>query len=261
MDEDRRSGAARYWWVPVLVLALGALAGYAVGGALSKSESYSEVLIAGAVTQPATGPGDQPNLADLALTSNQYVTQRMPTYGRLAQSDLVIGTATRALGLPDGSLVVTPEVLPDVTVMSLTVRGPDPAQAQRRNQAVTQALQDAILATENLPEQPPRVQISVVTQPTLPEPPPTTAGSAAVIGGALGLIVGLVWLVVLARRQRALEVRMDAYDEPLPPLPRRAGPPPPAGPPPRRPRGPDYPPSPADGLQRPRMDEVGREIR
>lgn len=160
MSAEARSRPSGWWWVLALGVVLGAAAGGTVAGqAAAQSTSTSAVLVLGTLTD---------GTADSALTSNQYVNQRMLTYPSIAVSDLVTQPAAQRLSLPPGELAgtITATVVPDATVIDLQVTGPTPEEAKRRNDAVTAALQAAITQTENLPGQPPRVQLSVVSQPS-----------------------------------------------------------------------------------------------
>lgn len=210
MNDERRGRHAHWWWVPVLAIVVGSTLGYlAVGATASDPSSTSAVLVLG--TFP---PDPEVNAADAALSSNQYVNQRMPTYPQIAVSDIVTGPATEELGLEPGALAgtITATTEPDTTVLLLEVTGPTAEEAQLRNQAVTGALRQAIEQTENAAEQPPRVQLSVVSEPSLPSAPAVGGGTGIVIGAIVGALVGFATTSNLVSRARARRFRQEGLD-------------------------------------------------
>lgn len=243
MSDEARSRPLHYLWVLVVAVLVGAAGGYVVGGSAGATQtSTSSLLVVGAFVDDG---------ADLALASNQYVTQRMPTYPEIAVSDLVTGPATAELGAaPDGlDGAITATAAENATVIQLEVTGSDPAEAQRRNQAVTTALQQAIEQTENVPPQPPRVAISVVSQPSLPGEPALGAGAGALIGVVVGAAAGVAMMFQLARRARLRRFRRESV---LGPGSGRGTEP--AG------RAPDDPPATAPGTNGGRVDSPTTQI-
>ncbi len=217
MQDDLRSGLRRWWWLPAIGVVIGILAGWTLGQ--TSVVSSSEVLVSG-------GRTDSDGTSDSALTSNQYVNQRMPTYGRLATSSLVLDPATTRLGLERGALdgAVTATVEPEIAVVTLDVTGTAPEEARRRNEAVTVALEQAILRTENLPGQAPRVQLLTVSPSSLPDSPTVPRFLGASVGGVTGLLLGLLATLGLARSRRARPRRpsdVPGAEVLPPPVPRR----------------------------------------
>lgn len=239
---DVRPRGALLWLLVLLGGLLGGALGYVAAGSLAPRTSSSEVLVLGLFTDPTF---------DSALTANQYVTQRMITYGALARSDLVTEAAAGALGIPpeelDGS--ITAVVVPESAVIEVQVSATSPEEAQRRNEAVTQALSDAIVTSETPAGQPTRVQLTTVSVPSLPEPALVSRPVAGVVGAVVGLLAGI--LAMLSARRADRRRRRAAERYPLGPP--QTGPPLPGGPPPP----PAYPPSPGARRPRPRPAPVG----
>lgn len=253
---DARSRPAGWWWVVALAIVVGVAAGFVVGRQASSSVvSTSTVLVQGVLT-------DGENQADAALTSNQYVTARMLTYPSIVTSDRVTGPATQQLGLPAGELngTITAAALPESTSMSISVTGTTPAEAQRRNEAVTSAVVDQITELETgAPPAPQRVALTVLSPASVPETSFLDGPIGAVLGAVFGGLVGVALAVSLAGSHRGKQRRRQAYDDPIPARadlpPRAAGGPPrrAAQPPPPAPRIPDTNGSPG------RRAESGRE--
>jgi len=187
---ESMKGLRRWWWLLGIALVFGAGVGLAIHDRIASAEttSRSEVLVTGLFTDEEV---------DNAFTSNQYVNQRMSTYAEIASSELVAAAAADALGVESSALsdTVIATVAGSTTVLSIEVQGDDPANAQERTTAVTNALIATITELETPASGPPRVRLSVITEPTAPTastiPPP-----AAMVGGgaAAGLLAALLVL-------------------------------------------------------------------
>lgn len=208
---DDQASTPRRLWVIVAGLLAGALIGLVLGQSAGTSVSTSELLVSGSISL-------DPN-TDTALQSNQYVSQRMPTYAQLASSDVVTGPATEQLGLEPGSLTgaVVATAVPETAVVQLEVSGPSPQAAQDRATAVTAALRTAIENIENIPASPTapaqnRVRLSVVSEAGLPSAPRLSSTVLLVLGAVVGLGIGVAVRFELGRRERAEQRRRPAYD-------------------------------------------------
>lgn len=195
-----------------IVVGLGA--GYVVGGKLSSTlTSSSQLVVQGALTVGAPDP------ADAALTSNQYVSQRMLTYPGIATSDRVITPAAEQLGLEPGEIAgtITATAVADSSILDIAVTGPTPEEAQRRAEAVTNAVIGAIEGLENPPSPAPaRVDLQVISPAGLPDEPAIGPTLAAVIGAVLGGLIGAASMVSLASGHRAKQRRRDTYQGSFP---------------------------------------------
>lgn len=253
---DARSRPSGWWWVLALGIVVGLVGGFLVGNKLSSTvTSTSQLVVQGVLTDGAPDP------ADAVLTSNQYVNQRMLTYPGIATSDRVITPAAEQLGLAPAEIAgtITATAVTDSSILDVAVTGSSPEEAQRRAEAVTNAIIGAIEGLENPPPPAPaRVDLQVISPAGLPDPPPIGPALAAVIGALLGGLIGAVSMVRLANSHRATQRRRDTYQDSFPERadlsPRTNGT---AAAPPRRPAPPTAPVRPADPTGR--RVEPGRE--
>jgi capsular polysaccharide biosynthesis protein len=187
---------------------LGGVAGYAVSSltSLNASVSTATILVTGELS------GGQ---VDSALTSNEYVNQRMSTYAGLATSRVVIAEAARQAGIDaaelDGKVTATNPT--DTTLIDLSVQAPTADDAQIRATALVGALTDRIGQIENPNGAPPRVALSTVTTPSRPADPSLLpmmlfVGMGALAGAALG---GTMVATMIMRARRLAEWR-QMYD-------------------------------------------------
>ncbi len=199
--------------VVAAALLLGAVAAaYTARANSNLNSSNADLVVTG---RPQSSPQDN------AYSTSQYVNQRMQTYAAVASSDEVLTPAAESLSIDPSKLAgaARASVPPGTSLLTVTVKGSSPQQAQERAQAVVAALTSAILRLEStaaptlLPggatasEQ--RVSVAVLSQPSLPAKsslPPVPV--AATLGAAVGLLVGLALVLGLFLRRRWLHVRI-----------------------------------------------------
>ena len=189
------------WRGALLVVAcmiLGAAAGLLLAFRPVLAVSSSQLLIVGSGSWDTSGDG--------VLRRNEYVNQRMPTYPVLATSDITVDAAATALGISPADLMgsITATAVPETTVITIDVSAPTPEEARARNTAVVDALSKAITETENLPTQPERVNLVVVSPPSLPavgQPRIPLYPVAGALGG--GLAVVAIWAMIAWRRRES----------------------------------------------------------
>lgn len=197
------SGFRRWWWLLVVGAVVGTIAGWATvsRAAAAQSISSAEIVITGQLSE---------DRVDSALTSNQYVNQRMSTYVRIVTSELVVADAAQRAGLDPGSLAgsVGADNPLGTTILTITVQASTPEEAQGRNQAVVAAATAQIEATENPAGRPPRIVLTTITAPSLPEP--ATAPSPILgylVGGLIGAAAGAALLVAAVSKRRRQDER------------------------------------------------------
>lgn len=175
--------------VTVMVIAGLLGAGYAVRAENSGFTSSAEIVVT----------GNSSSSQDSAYTASQYVTNRMSTYAAVATSEAVITPAASSLAVATGDLAgaVAAAVVPNTTVLDLTVSGSTPTEAQRRATAVTAALSRAIVDLETGVTGPAAVSVKVLNSAS--KPGPSSVPSPLVVGLivlGVGLLLGLVLLAV-----------------------------------------------------------------
>ncbi|HEY2220555.1 hypothetical protein [Actinomycetospora sp.] len=179
----------------VLGVLLGALAGLVTGLVLDRTPVLSEsqvVLSVGPAFRPAT---------DAAATEDQYLSNRMTTYARLALSDRVLGPAARQLGTTTDALrpAVAVSAARGGNLLAVAVQAPTPEVATAGAQAVDESLMSAISTLETRPGAVPPIIAATDSAPTVPAPPfAPPLGLAVAVGALAGFALVLLGAAVRA---------------------------------------------------------------
>lgn len=209
---DARSQPSGWWWVIALGALVGLAGGYLLGGQLTSTyTSTSQIVVQGVLADGAIDP------ADSILTSNQYVNQRMLTYPGIATSDRVLSPAAEVLGIDPSELAgtITATTVDESAILDLAVTGATAADAQARNEAVTNAVIGAIQGLENPPPPAPgRVALQIITPASTPGDPPFSPVQTGLLGAVVGALIGLAGAVSLANGHRVKERRRETYGDP-----------------------------------------------
>lgn len=178
--------------VVAAMLVMGAAAAaYAVRSGGAAVTSSAELVIT----------GNSSSSLDNAYTASQYVTSRMSTYAAVATSETVLRPASSSLGVNEDGLIgaVTATVVPNTTVLDLSVKGSTPVEAQRRAKAVSVSISRAITDLETGTISPASaVAVKVLSSASKPSistlPSPANSG---LIGAGLGLVLGFIFCVIV----------------------------------------------------------------
>ncbi len=175
-------------WLILVATVLAALAGGWLITAVTPSsfETEAQVLVRPAVS------GDAGNMAQTA----SFVDDQVATYAALAETPAVLDPAIEQSGLDVASTEVVADVVPQTSIINLTVTAGEAEDAARLADAV------AVSLIEQIEEQTPpggavRVTGDIVASPTIPNSPssPDLALNLAV-ALAVGLLVAFLVIAV-----------------------------------------------------------------
>lgn len=190
------SALRRGWWKALLGLVLGL--GLAAAFVVTQAPTYTSVTMA--LVRPSTD--DATSVESLA--AEDLAQARAATYESLGNSVVVADEVRRDLGLktsPEDLLEqVTVVSTPETTGLEITATADSADGAAELAGAWRDALSDAAAGSEGAGD---RVSIEPAGEPTVPA---TTSGlsdpAVLVVGGAVGLLVGILVAVGTARPAR-----------------------------------------------------------
>lgn len=190
------SALRRGWWKALLGLILGL--GLAAAFVVTQAPTYTSVTMA--LVRPSTD--DATSVESLA--AEDLAQARAATYESLGNSVVVADEVRRDLGLktsPEDLLEqVTVVSTPETTGLEITATADSADGAAELAGAWRDALSDAAAGSEGAGD---RVSIEPAGEPTVPA---TTSGlsdpAVLVVGGAVGLLVGILVAVGTARPAR-----------------------------------------------------------
>jgi capsular exopolysaccharide synthesis family protein len=193
-------------WLLLLVgLLLGA--GTALGVSLLRTPQYT------ATTQlyVTTNGGDDLNSA---VQGSQYTEQKVASYARLLTSQDLATTVIDDLGLGVAPEQLTrriqADVVPDTTLIDVSVTDPSPERALAITRTINTEFGDLVRQLETpVGETTPRVQVSVVATPLLPD---ERSSPSFALNTVLGAILGLALAVVVAVLRDRLDTTVKDDD-------------------------------------------------
>lgn len=182
----------RRWWLPLVGLVLGLLLGLAFS--VSQETEYRSVTTA--LVQASTGEDS----ATDRLAAEELAKSRVATYQSLGNSVVVADAVKRNLGLKASTSELLESVRvvgsPNSTDLEITATASTPKEAAELADAWRSALAEV---TEN-PQPGDNIQVVPVGEPTVPERPSGISNLLIYsIGGAVGLLLGIVGAVALGR--------------------------------------------------------------
>jgi capsular polysaccharide biosynthesis protein len=175
-------------WLIIVATIVAALAGGWVITAVTPAsyETEAQVLVRPAVS------GDAGNMAQTA----SFVDDQVATYAALAETPIVLDAALEQSGLDLASTDVVADVVPQTSIISLTVRAGAAEDAARLADAVT------VILIEQIEAQTPaggavRVTGDVVASPTIPGAPSSPDLTLnLLVALAVGLLVAFLVIVI-----------------------------------------------------------------
>ncbi len=194
----------RYWWIIVVLTAIGAAVGYATTLILTpKYQSTARLFV---TTQSGTSVGE-------AYQNNMFSQERVVSYAGLAESEQV---AARAVDQLKGQISVdelrkkvTAKAVDKTVLLDVSVRDADPQSAQTYANAVADQLVQLVSELETSRRGgTPAAGAVVVDDADYPTSPiGLSTLTKALLGAAAGLLAGIILAVLVGLLDRRLRAR------------------------------------------------------
>ena len=192
---------AKYWWVVVACIVIGAGTGYGYSLVRAKEYQSSATLLVAATPGSTITEGYQ---------NDAFAQDRANTYSSLAASDQVaarvVSTLEAQMSPADLRSKITSATLPGTLMFTVAVTDADPSTAQIYANAVVDELVATVNELESRGSEKAIAGVLVVSPPSYPtEADGLGKGLQMILGAAGGLVVGLLGAIlvgVLDRRVR-----------------------------------------------------------